>query len=325
MTQLAISCPYCGARFNVPSTAKTITCPYCGAVFALEKTGPKIFEENHFYFPVEERFDPYDRLMRFLSRQYAAPEDLRRSSSIMLRTLHYIPIYFFYCFVRGQVYGRSTKFGDKIIRVEELRYFGIPAVKGFFSNLLENYPFPLRGKKFFNPEIKKAGRFYEAEFDIRDALEIAKMKIDGMIRREAAQSLRSVFHLKYEIFNVDSRGLVHYPVWEIHYSYRGKKYISYIDGATGTVIKAEYPQTRRGRMSALGAATLIFAAGLVGSLIVLSQNNLLAAIAGTVVGAAAATPAFLRSATSKITVSELEEKVSKGGTLSASTPLSKAY
>ena len=39
---MKVTCPGCGASFEVPETVKTITCPYCGLVF-----GEKVQEDHY--------------------------------------------------------------------------------------------------------------------------------------------------------------------------------------------------------------------------------------------------------------------------------------
>ena len=313
MKLVEIECPYCGARFKVPETAGEATCPYCGAVFIVKKGLSEKVEQKHFYFPIDKRFDPYERLMRFLLRQYASPRDLWRLSSLTKRVLHYVPVYYFYAQVIGEVYGRSHQFGERIIRVEEITHVTIPVSKTFFDQLLYDYPFPLRGRRFFNPEIMKMGAYYEPKIDENEALEIAKTMVSERIKKEAAESIKNVFHFKPKVFQVEPRGLVHYPIWEIEYLYMGEKYRAFVDGSTGVVIRAEYPQTVKGRTLAFGAATMLFLSGLIGGigygvLTGDTQGAFIALLSGMLVGGAAALPAFSRSVTKKVTVTEIEER-----------------
>lgn len=313
MRLVEVECPYCGAKFKIPESAGEATCPYCGAVFIVKRGAGEKTEQKHFYFPIDRRFDPYERLMRFLLRQFASPRDLWRMSSLTKRVLHYVPVYYFYAHVVGEVLGRSNQFGEKAVRVEETTHITIPASKTFFDKLLYDYPFPLRGRRFFNPEIMEMGVYYEAKIDGKEALEIAETIVSERVKKEAADSIKTVFHFKPLVFQVEPRGLVHYPIWEVEYAYMGGKYRAFVDGSTGTVIRAEYPQTVKGRTLALGAAATLFLAGLIGglgygALTGDAQGALAAILSGILVGGAAALPAFSRSVTKKVTVTELEER-----------------
>ncbi len=313
MSVREVVCPYCGARLQVPVTAGEATCPYCGAVFVITDKGSAKPGETHFYYPVDKRFDPYDRLMRFLLRQYAAPKKLRNYSTIVDRKLHYVPIYMFYVKARGEARGRSRVFGERTVMLEESGIISIPASKTPLDRLLEDYPFPLAGRRFFNPEIKRMGIYYEPKLEESDALEIARAELLERLRLEAADSLREVYQFVTRVLDVEPRGLAHYPVWEIRYRYMGEDYTAYVDGATGVVIRAEYPQTVKGRTLALGAAAATLGAGLAGGLgyMMLAGSHwqsLWAVVAGLITGGAAAAPAFSRSVHRKVSVTELEER-----------------
>jgi len=308
-----VVCPYCGARFKVPASAGEATCPYCGAVFVISEKGSEKPSQTHFYYPVDKRFDPYDRLMRFLLRQYAAPRRLREYSTITQRRLHYVPVYMFFAKAVGKAQGRSRMYGERAILVEESRMITIPASKTPIDRLLENYPFPLAGRRFFNPDIMKASVYYEPRLDEADALEIAKANILERLRLEAAESLKEVYHFVVQVLNVQPRGLAHYPVWEVRYRYMGDEYTAYVDGATGVVIRAEYPQTVKGRGLAIGAAAATLGAGLAGGIgfMALAGSHwpgIWALLAGIITGGAAAAPAFSRGVRRKVSVTELEER-----------------
>ncbi len=308
-----VTCPYCGATFKVPETAGEATCPYCGAVFVITGRGAEKSSETHFYYPVDRRADPYDRLMRFLLRQYAAPKRLRQLSTITARKLHYVPIYMFFVKAQGEARGKSRIYGERTVVLEESAVVSVPSSKTMLDSLLENYPFPLAGRRFFNPQIMRMGAYYEPRLDENDAREIAKASVLERLRLEAAESLKEVYHFVPRILNVEPRGLAHYPVWEIHYRYAGDEYTAFVDGATGVVIKAEYPQTVKGRTLAIGAAAATLGAGVAGGLGYMALvgshwASTWALLAGLVTGGAAAAPAFGRGVRRRVTVTELEER-----------------
>ena len=313
MKIIEVECPYCGARFKVPETAREVTCPYCGSVFVVKEGIAGKTEQKHFYFPVEKKFDPYEMLMRFLLRQYAAPRNLWKMSSLTKRVLHYVPVYYFYARVAGEVFGRSHEFGEKTVRVDETDYVTLPVSKTYLDDLLRDYPFPLRGRRFFNPDIMREGIYYEPKVDEKEAIEIASAIVSERVKKEGMESIKTVFHFKPKIFRIEPRGLVHYPIWEIEYSYMGERYRAFVDGATGLIIRAEYPQTVKGRGIALGAALAVVVAGILGGLAYgfatnSASSGMLASLVGLIVGGAGALPAFSRSVSKKVTVTELEER-----------------
>ncbi len=303
---IKVKCPVCYAEFNVPDSTKTVTCPYCGATFTIEKDKEKIFKEGHFYFPLDKR-DPFDLLMRFIERQYGAPADIRSFSSLVDKKLYYIPIHFFYIYGKANVYGSSRKFGNVIVTAEELDYIGIPAVNTPEAKLLNGYPFPIRGKRFFEEHIKRKGIYYDPKIDRKTAENLARQTLEEIIQNEASQSVSHVNNIYYENMIVDYRGLVHYPLWKIIYRYLGKEYIGYIDGATGIIINTEHPLTTKGRLEQFGLAILLIGIGAILGVFIYSLGYEPASIGSIIAGIVSASPAFTRSISLKVNASELQE------------------
>ncbi|CAD5244166.1 zinc ribbon domain-containing protein [Thermococcus camini] len=242
---MEVQCPTCSARFKVPDTVSVATCPYCGTTFHVH-TGEKS-EEEHFFFP-PMRKDAGGVLLKFLSRQYGAPADIT-GARITKKELHWVPVYFFY------LHGRSTRWST----IEEVRFLGLPAASRFMD-LLDHYPFPIRGKRFFDESIVKKGRYYEPELDREKAESMARKEMESALRSEAMEEDKSVGGMEIDVRFL---GLVHYPIWEVHYEYGGDSFAGYVDGTDGRVILGEYPlmSSARKKATVLGAGVL--ATGLV--------------------------------------------------------------
>lgn len=297
---MEVACPDCGARFWAPETVKTFTCPYCGLIFG-ERA-----EEDHYYFPVMDR-DPYATLLDFLRRQFGIPSDISSSSSLKVRELHYVPVYFYY--LHGRASGRCG--GAGWTRAEESLHVGIIASQSF-RNILGEYPFPVRGKRFFKSEIMSRGTYHKPEFGEEVARKNAEKLLHDMLRDELRRQCSEVNEVKIEDMKASFRGLVHYPIYYLEYSYGGDRYSSYIDGVDGKIILAEHPikiQTRTTQI--IVSALLIAIAFSVGLSISLFLENPLPLISSIIPATAASIPLLRRSFTKKITSSELrviEEK-----------------
>lgn len=301
-------CPTCGAKFSVPETVSTTECPYCGTVFKV-KEGTRV-GVDHFYFPLSKR-DPYDSLLRFIECQYGVPLDIRRNSTIIKGTLHIVPVYFYHLHGRAKVTVRSRNLKTFNAVVEEVDDIGIVAVEGSLKELLEDYPFPIRGKKFFEERIKRMGIYYDPVMRREEAEEIASVKLSERLRREAQELGSEVKNFKEKLFKVEFKGLVHYPVWEIDYEYKGKKYKAYVDGATGVVIRAEHPLSIKGRVIQTGIGALLLVTGLITAFIIikLSVNEVAkisSALASLIAGIVASLPLFTRSVRERVVTSEVE-------------------
>jgi len=291
-----VKCPGCGAVFRAPETARTFTCPYCGLVF-----GEKKPEEDHYYFPVI-REEPYGILLRYLQRQFGAPSDIALNSSLRARTLHYVPVYFYY------IYGRAA--GDCGRRgwteAEEGAYIGVVASRRF-AELLRDYPFPVRGKRFFSEEVYELGEYHEPEFGEDEARRKAEDKLSTLIYGELGKQCSDIRRIEERERRVEYRGLVHYPVYHLIYSYGGVTYQAYIDGSDGKVITAEHPLKLQARAVQLAvSAALFIIAFIVGAAFSMSAGTFIPLIPPIIAAAVTSIPLLKRTIARKITTSELK-------------------
>ncbi len=307
MSTVEVECPRCGARFSVLPSMARVTCPYCFTIFHPEKRLEA--EDAQFYFPLDKSLDPFEKLVKFLARQYAAPRDLPTEFAVTRRELHWVPVYFFFVDFKATARGFSHVYGETTTEVTETRLVSIPASGTWLDRELENYPFPVRGKLPFNPEIRDKGVFHEPQVS-RDAAEkIAASIVESKVRLEAVESFSSLHSLTLTQRKVEYRGLIYYPVWILEYSYRDGKYQALVDGASGIVIEAQYPQTARGRISLGVYSLLAILLGVAGGLVYAKflGSGLLAPIGGLLVGVATAIPALARSASRVVSAREYLE------------------
>ncbi len=293
---MEVKCPGCGATFKVPEDTRTYTCPYCGLVFGEKKPG-----EDHYYFPAI-REEPYSLLLRYVQRQFGVPSDIALNSSLRRRELHYVPVYFYY--VYGRVSGECGRYGWT--EAEEGAYIGIVASERF-SKLLEDYPFPVRGKKFFSQEVYRLGRYHEPEFDEAEARRRAERKLDELLRGELRKQCKSLRGVKEHARRVEYRGLIHYPIYHLSYAYGGSLYQAFIDGSDGKIILAEHPLKLQTRILQLSvAAGLIFLALAMGGLISLGSGSLIPLIPPLLTSIITSIPLLKRTVSRKVTASELK-------------------
>ena len=285
---MEVTCPTCSAKFKVPDTVSIATCPYCGTTFHVH-TGEES-QVDHFFFP-PMREDPAGKLLKFLSRQYGAPADIV-DAKVTKKELHWVPVYFFY--LHGRSKSKET--------VEEVEFFGIPAGSPFVT-LLTEYPFPIRGKRFFDESIVKKGKYYEPDLDREKAEMIARSRLESALKREASEESAYAGGLE---FNVKFQGLVHYPLWEIHYEYGGERFVNFVDGTDGRVIRAEYPLMSEARKKAT-----ILGVGMIGTGLILgvaasvAVGGLWGLVGGFAGGFAGALGIFTKGSVKKRTVSEV--------------------
>ncbi|MCD6525184.1 MAG: hypothetical protein J7K48_09425 [Thermococcus sp.] len=285
---MEVTCPTCSAKFKVPDTVSIATCPYCGTTFHVH-TGEES-QVDHFFFP-PMREDPAGKLLKFLSRQYGAPADIV-DAKVTKKELHWVPVYFFY--LHGRSKSKET--------VEEVEFFGIPAGSPF-TTLLTEYPFPIRGKRFFDESIVKRGKYYEPDLDREKAETIARSRLESALKREASEESAYAGGLE---LNVKFQGLVHYPLWEIHYEYGGERFVNFVDGTDGRVIRAEYPLMSEARKKATLLGAGVIGTGLIlGVAASVAVGGLWGLVGGFAGGFAGALGIFTKGSVKKRTVSEV--------------------
>lgn len=285
---MEVTCPTCSATFKVPDTVSVVTCPYCGTTFHVH-TGEEA-EVEHFFFPPMKE-DPAGRLLKFLSRQYGAPADIT-GARVTKKELHWVPVYFFYLHGRSRI--KET--------VEEVEFLGIPAGSPF-KTLLMNYPFPVRGKKFFDEGIVRKGKYYEPEMEREEAEEIARSRLKNALKKEASEESSYAGELE---LNVKFQGLVHYPIWEVHYEYGGRSFVNFVDGTDGRVIRGEYPLMSEARKKATLLGSGLIGAGIVLGLIASGVlSSAWGIVGGLSAGVAGGAAIFSKGSVGKRTVSEV--------------------
>jgi len=234
-------CPYCGAMFEVPETVSIAVCPYCGTT-VWQATG-ETFKEHYFY---EDRIGfsrAFDNVRRIAQRQFAAPEDVADESSPKGGYLHFIPLYLYHVRVVAECPGVEEA------GLEE-EYKALLATKRVPEGFPEDYKFPTRGRKFFEPTTLERGRYYQPEVNPEELLPRAVERARRKALREALN------HCEDPQVRDESKwiGIIHYPLWEITYTYKGKDYKALVDAAEGNVLYLEYPIGGKERGILLGIA-----------------------------------------------------------------------
>ncbi|RLE52305.1 MAG: hypothetical protein DRJ26_04875 [Candidatus Methanomethylicota archaeon] len=279
---MGMKCPHCGAEFDVPEGTTAAVCPYCGTTINM---ATKEIEAEHYIFPVIYNLDKaYKKLKAIISRQFGVPVDFSDSATLVHRQLHYIPLYVYH--VEGKAICKDSE-------VLEVDYVAVPALKLAPVPIPENYRFPVRGRQYFKPAILEMGKYYSPALS-REALEkFAKSKIYYRLLSEARLSCPGApieIKCKYE-------GLVHYPIWELIYTYQNEKFKGVVDAVCGEVFFAEYPMSTLHRTISLGLAVGVVAGGLLVGLAIgfLLKSALTSAVGGLIAGIAGAFPPLTKS------------------------------
>ncbi len=249
-----IRCPYCGARFTVPETVGIAVCPYCGTTIRVE-TGEQ-FAEHYMYYARIDINRAYSRAMGIALRQFAVPEDLEARASIVRGLLHYVPLYLFHIRVIASCPDNPEA------GIEE-RYINMLAASIRPRGLGLSYPFPTRGRRYFEPAKLEMGKYYQPDKKPEEILGRLTPAYVGKALMEAYNDCDEP-----EVRD-ESRweGLVHYPFWELAYTYNGSEYYALVDATDGTVVYLEYPIAGKMRGTLAAGAIASLAAGLIGGIL----------------------------------------------------------
>lgn len=251
----SFECPHCNASFPAPSTISILTCPYCGYTFEASSRR----EWSHFFFPILLDVGyAWRRGYQFISRRYGVPSDFN-TSFLTSSLLHNVPFHIFYCEAKAECrYSRGFIFRDeKIAEYTEAMDICIPAVSvgGWIDRLLWNHTFSVKSRIYFKPEIMRIGKFYNPTLSYDEALKYASERISRAVIDEAGKSCsgdKKIIDVKVKYY-----GLIHYPFWELKYSYKGEYFNMLIDASSGRIIYVEYPLSRTARTLMLTASTII--------------------------------------------------------------------
>ena len=84
-----IKCENCYADFKVPHKVPVVACPYCGYTFVADKSVTEIY-----YFKVNfDSSKAFEKLMKFILRNFGVPPDFKINTSLTGYSLHYIPFH----------------------------------------------------------------------------------------------------------------------------------------------------------------------------------------------------------------------------------------
>jgi len=260
---LEIKCENCFAVFKVPHKVPIATCPYCSYTFIADKEITEIY-----YFKVNfDSSSSFEKLIKFILRNFGVPSDFKAETTIKNYTLHYFPFHIVKaegkgkCLYKEGIFFKKRYKGDFI----EVLDFYIPA--SIISSNLEvitNYKFGLRGREYFKPRMTKIGKYYIVQFDKDYAINIAKSKVFESLKRDISSACEGEEIIEY--IKTEYLGITYYPFWEIIYEYKGEELRGIVDATNGRVLYSEYiidPKARK--FASLAVISVIIPATIVGS------------------------------------------------------------
>ncbi|MEM4701540.1 MAG: hypothetical protein QXZ51_05305 [Candidatus Bathyarchaeia archaeon] len=242
-----LSCSYCGAPIQFKPGEIIATCRYCGYTVVIETGKAFTFEHSMFlnkYNP-ESIEEPAKNWMR---SGFLKPPDLAKKANFVEKTLLYLPFWVGSADAESTYKGVFERLSPPIVKEGKIskKYSWLVLARKASEFPTKEYDVPLEGKVPYDfRKIEGFAKVLNSEIDRDEAIEIAKQQISEHHLYLAQQDVDRVIEMRNEI-KVNQTVYLHAPVWFIKYEYKGKVYTLWLDGATGTVIKGEIPQTKIG-------------------------------------------------------------------------------
>ncbi|MEM0058673.1 MAG: hypothetical protein QXG58_07495 [Candidatus Bathyarchaeia archaeon] len=242
-----LSCSYCGAPISFKPGEIIATCRYCGYTVVIETGKAFTFEHSMLlnrYNPASVE-EPAKDWMRF---GFLKPPDLAKKAKFVEKTLMYLPFWIVSVDAESVYKGVFERLNPPIVKEGRItkKYNWLVLARKASEFPTKEYDVPLEGKIPYDfRKIEEFAKVLNSEIDREEAIEIAKQQIIEHHRYLAQQDVDRIMEMRNEI-KVNQTVYLHAPIWLIKYEYKDRAYTLWLDGATGTVIKGEIPQTKIG-------------------------------------------------------------------------------
>jgi len=256
-------CPYCSAKFDIPTAQVFATCPYCGTTFKVSEPTASI---EHYVFTLKYDSNKAFEVARyFISIQPGVPSDASKNINYSSGRLYYVPIYVYEvvidapCIETEEVYS-GEHFEASVLGGQEAVYKLALGSMNIPIPIPRDYQFPAQVREYFKP------RFMKEAFYIQPTIDPYKLlrEIKEPYLKKSIEEAEMACPGKYRVVDKSSfKAIAHYPFWMIEYTYKGGKYRVIVDGSDGTVVYAEYPldPVKKTRWLLIGVACTLVALG----------------------------------------------------------------
>lgn len=259
----SLSCPRCAGVLRSREGERVIRCSHCATPYLA--ASPAGYERR--YFPAKvQRLQAVGRAAVWLSEIKDVPNDVRKAVFTEAHLL-YAPVWECRAYVVGWEFGtkRRTKrelvqFGEQDVvqlqLVDETVEQGYLDERRMYQEAADLAALGMgrphiTGRDFTLPylpgELEEGAAVLETDRDYTEVLERARDSFrrppTGVAQRDAR-----FFLLK------ESVTLVYYPLWSLHYRYRGRLYEVTVDGRNGVIHSARAPADNTRRLAVMLAS-----------------------------------------------------------------------
>jgi hypothetical protein len=238
-----IRCSHCGAPVDFKPGEIIATCRYCGFTTVIE-TGQVFTFEHSILLNKFDETQIEESIKDWMRGGFMKPSDLAHKSKITEKNLVYLPFWVVSVEAKSTYKGIFERIAPPIMKegTIEQEYNWIVIARKASDFPTREYDVPLEGKIPYDfRKIEGFAKVLNSEIEKDEALELAKQQIETHHRYILQQDVDKIVEIKTEVA-LKQMVYLHAPIWFIKYAYRGENYQLLIDGATGTVVKADIPQ-----------------------------------------------------------------------------------
>jgi len=239
-----IKCPNCGAQLNLSPGELVATCRYCGYTSVVGANAPFQLQHSLIVNNLNNTRVTQD-LQDWMRSGFMKPGDLAKKSKLTMLELRYLPFWLVPLTATSTYEGMLERISPAIIRKGTIQneYDWLVLGRKAAEFPTRDYRVPTEGKIPFDfTKIEGQATFLNSELDSDEAVIRAKDEVEENQRFLLKQEVDQVTQFDTS-FTVEKPTYVHAPLWFVRYEYKGKSYSAIIDGSTGSMIRADIPQT----------------------------------------------------------------------------------
>ncbi|MHA1684378.1 MAG: hypothetical protein ACTSUE_25805 [Promethearchaeota archaeon] len=292
-----LECPNCGADLSVPPDAPIHTCEYCGTAIQVssmvdegaEKGGTDAQKKNFIiqdHYIIRCKYPPdmaQDLLVDWVQKIPGAPKGFEDAANIHTMNLKFYPLWVgeiaatsdyvgldnwpeFYSpaidkagWYEGVSYHKREESG-RIIREYQIPIMALDVEK--LPKYLRDYIVTTTGKEYFDiNHCKKLGGTIVDSIHTYD--QAKDLVLQQALNRQTKEMHKEVMEITSRNDDIKQKGLyyIHFPVYEVEFTYNGKAHDALIDGSSGRIIHVKVPVSKEFRAKTLGAAGAFGAIG----------------------------------------------------------------
>lgn len=292
-----VTCPNCAADIEVPPDAPIHTCDYCGTAIQVNvlfggggtpAAGGQPKEQyvikDHYiircHYPQQQA---KNLLVDWVKKIPGAPQDFEDAANISSMKLTFYPIWVGeYGAVSDYVglddwpqfsrpapdrpgwfeavtYYKKEERG-RVIREYQIPLIAVPSEK--LPAAMRDYVVTTTGKEYFDIQhVKKlGGQIMDSTFNMEQAKGNMRQQV---LNRQESEMHKEVTQITGRNDDIKEKGVfyIHFPVYNVEFTYNNKPHTAIIDGSTGRIIYVKVPVSTAFRVKTIGACAAFAAVG----------------------------------------------------------------